>query len=250
MEFDGKVVVVTGGASGIGRATARRFASLGARVVVGDVSDPSGRETAELIRADGGEARYRHTDVTLEADVEALMADAVDAFGRLDVAFNNAGAVGAYGPTAELSLDDWRRIVDVNLSAVFLCIKAEIPRLLASGGGAIVNNASGAGLIGFAGLPAYVATKHGVVGLTKSVALEHAQTGIRVNAVCPGSVRTPMLRAFAGDDRAMEKMGAIAPMGRLGTPEEVAEAVVWLASERASFLTGVALPVDGGVMAR
>jgi NAD(P)-dependent dehydrogenase (short-subunit alcohol dehydrogenase family) len=249
MELSGKIAVVTGGAGGIGRATARLLAANGARVVVTDIKDKMGQEAVEHIRQAGGTARYRHADLRLETDVEALMADAVDTFGRLDIAVNNAGISGTYGPTAQLSFADWQRTIAVNLHAVFLCMRAEIPRLLASGGGSIVNTASAAGLIGFAGLPAYVAAKHAVVGLTKSVALEHARDGIRVNAVCPGSVRTPMLEAFAGSEEALEAMGQASPVGRIGRPEEIAEAIVWLCSEKAAFVTGVAMPVDGGVIA-
>jgi NAD(P)-dependent dehydrogenase (short-subunit alcohol dehydrogenase family) len=248
-ELAGKVAVVTGGASGIGRATAGRLAAAGARVVVADVKDDMGRETVLEIGGAGGVAEYRHADVTSEEEVEALMAAAVEAFGRLDIAVNNAGVAGHFGPVADLSLAEWRRMIDVNLTAVFLCLRAEIPRLRASGGGAIVNMSSGAGLMGFAGLAAYVASKHAVIGLTKSVALEQARHGIRVNAVCPGSVRTPMLEGFAGSEEAVERMGKMSPIGRLGTPAEIADAIVWLCSPRAAFVTGVALPVDGGVLA-
>jgi NAD(P)-dependent dehydrogenase (short-subunit alcohol dehydrogenase family) len=249
MELAGKVAVVTGGAGGIGRATAKLLAANGAAVVVADLKDEMGRETIDQITRAGGTAVYRHVDVTVEPDVEALMAHAVEAFGRLDIAVNNAGITGAYGPVARLSLPDWRRVMAVNLDAVFLCIRAEVPRLLESGGGAIVNTASAAGLMGFAQLPAYVAAKHAVIGLTKSVALEHARHGIRVNAVCPGSVRTPMLEAFAGSAAAVESMGEVSPIGRVAAPEEIAQAILWLCSARASYVTGVAVPIDGGALA-
>jgi NAD(P)-dependent dehydrogenase (short-subunit alcohol dehydrogenase family) len=248
-DLNGKAAVVTGGAGGIGRATARLLAARGANVLVADVKDDGGRETVEQIAGVGGGAQYRHTDVTVEAEVDALVQHAVDAFGRLDIAVNNAGIVGTYGPVAELSFTEWRRVIDTNLHAVFLCIRAEIPRLLAGGGGSIVNVASAAGLVGFAGLAAYVAAKHAVVGLTKSVALEHARSGIRVNAVCPGSVRTPMLEAFAGTEEALQGMGRMAPVGRLGTPDEIAEAITWLSSDAASFVTGIAMATDGGATA-
>ena len=249
MELAGKVAVVTGGAGGIGRATAKLLAANGAAVVAADLKDEMGRETIDQITQAGGTATYRHVDVTVESDVEALMAHAVEAFGRLDIAVNNAGITGAYGPVAQLSLADWRRVMAVNVDGVFLCIRAEVPRLLESGGGAIVNTASAAGLMGFAQLPAYVAAKHAVIGLTKSVALEHARHGIRVNAVCPGSVRTPMLEAFAGSAAAVESMGAVSPIGRVAAPEEIAQAILWLCSARASYVTGVAIPIDGGALA-
>jgi NAD(P)-dependent dehydrogenase (short-subunit alcohol dehydrogenase family) len=247
--FQGQVAVVTGGAGGIGRATAKLLAAGGARVLVADVKDREGRETIEQIAAAGGIAAYRRADVTVEAEVEALVAAAIDTYGRLDIGVNNAGIVGAPARVAELSVADWRRTIDVNLHGVFLCMRAEIPRLLAGGGGAIVNTSSAAGLMGFPGLAAYVASKHGVVGLTRSAALEHARDGIRINAVCPGGVRTPMLEAFAGSETAIEAMGRTAPMHRLAQPEEIAAAIVWLCSDAASFVTGTALSVDGGVMA-
>jgi NAD(P)-dependent dehydrogenase (short-subunit alcohol dehydrogenase family) len=247
--FQGKVAVVTGGAGGIGRATAELLAAAGARVLVADVKDREGRETVERIVTAGGVADYRHTDVTVEAEVEALMAAAVETYGRLDIGANNAGIAGAMARVTELSFAAWRRTMDVNLHAVFLCMRAEIPRMLAGGGGTIVNTSSAAGLMGFPGMAAYVASKHGVIGLTKTAALEHARDGIRINAVCPGGVRTPMLEAFAGNEAALEAMGRTAPMARLASPEEIAAAIVWLCSDAASFVTGSAMSVDGGVMA-
>lgn len=249
MEFTGKVAIVTGGAGGIGRATAKLLAAGGAMVVVADLKDEMGNETIEQISGAGGQAAYRHVDLTVESDVDALMAYTVDHFGRLDIAVNNAGISGTYTPVAEMTLADWRRTMAINLDAVFLCIRAEIPRMLAAGGGVIVNTASAAGLMGYPLLPAYVAAKHAVVGLTKSVALEHARRGIRVNAVCPGGVKTPMLEAFAGSPEAADSMGTTSPIGRLGRPDEIAEAIVWLCSDRASYVTGVAFPIDGGVLA-
>jgi len=247
--FQGKVAVVTGGAGGIGRATAELLAAGGARVLVADVKDREGRETVERIVAAGGVGAYRRTDVTEEAEVEALMAAAVETYGRLDIGVNNAGISGATARVTELSFAAWRRTMDVNLHAVFLCMRAEIPRLLVGGGGTIVNTSSAAGLMGFPGMAAYVASKHGVIGLTKTAALEHARDGIRINAVCPGGVRTPMLEAFAGSEAALEAMGQTAPMRRLASPEEIAAAIVWLCSDAASFVTGTAMSVDGGVMA-
>jgi NAD(P)-dependent dehydrogenase (short-subunit alcohol dehydrogenase family) len=247
--LEGKVAVVTGGAGGIGRATVELLAAAGARVFVADVKDREGRETVERIVAAGGVAAYRRTDVTVEAEVEALMAAAVETYGRLDIGVNNAGIAGAMARVTEVSFAAWRRTMDVNLHAVFLCMRAEIPRMLAGGGGTIVNTSSAAGLMGFPGMAAYVASKHGVIGLTKTAALEHARDGIRVNAVCPGGVRTPMLEAFAGSEAALEAMGQLAPMRRLASPEEIAAAIVWLCSDAASFVTGTAMSVDGGVMA-
>ncbi len=247
-DLSSKVALVTGGASGIGRATVERLAARGAAVLVADIHEG---ELADGDLLDGDRVRFRRTDVTDVDDVTAMVVDAVDAFGRLDIAVNNAGTSGTYAALADQPLDDWDRTIAVNLTAVFTCLRAEIPAMLASeGGGAIVNTSSGAGLMGFANLPAYVASKHGVIGLTKSVALEFARKGVRVNAVCPGTVRTPMLLGFSGGDvGAMEAMGAMAPIGRIGEPDEIAEAIVWLCTDEARFVTGVALPVDGGVLA-
>ena len=247
-DLSGKVALVTGGASGIGRATVERLAGRGAAVLVADLGEG---ELGDGDTLDGDRVRFRRTDVTDVDDVTAMVGDAVDAFGRLDIAVNNAGTSGTYAALADQPLDDWDRTIAVNLTAVFTCLRAEIPAMLASdGGGAIVNTSSGAGLMGFANLPAYVASKHGVIGLTKSVALEFARKGVRVNAVCPGTVRTPMLLGFSGGDvGAMESMGAMAPIGRIGEPDEIADAIVWLCTDEARFVTGVALPVDGGVLA-
>ena len=249
MEFTGKVAVVTGGSGGIGRATAKLLAANGATVVIADVKDEMGAGTVDQIVAAGGRATYRHVDLTVESEVEALMASTIEELGRLDIAVNNAGISGTYTSVAEMTLADWRRTMAINLDGVFLCLRAEIPRMLTGGGGAIVNTASVAGLMGYPLLPAYVAAKHAVVGLTKSVALEYARRGIRVNAVCPGGVKTPMLEAFAGSSKGADSMGAVSPVGRLGQPEEIAEAIVWLCSSRASYVTGTALPIDGGVLA-
>jgi NAD(P)-dependent dehydrogenase (short-subunit alcohol dehydrogenase family) len=194
----------------------------------------------------GGDADFIRADVTRPEDVEAMVDKTVERWGHLDCALNNAGTTGASAPTAEYTLDDWNRAIALNLTGVFLCLKYEIPAMLERGG-AIVNMASGAGLVGFAGLPAYVASKHGVVGLTRAAALEYAGQGIRINAICPGSTRTPMLEGFMGGDPQIERMMTRAvPLGRLGRPEEIAEAVVWLCSDAASFVVGHALAVDGG----
>jgi NAD(P)-dependent dehydrogenase (short-subunit alcohol dehydrogenase family) len=248
----GKVALVSGAASGIGRATAELLGARGASVVVADL--PAQAEAAAAvvaaIGAAGGSARFVPTDVTDPTQVQAMVDAAIDTFGGLHLAVNNAGTPGTFAPLDRQTLDDWNAVVAVNLTAVFLAVQAEVPALLAAGGGSIVNVASAAGLMGFAHLPAYVATKHAVIGLTKSVALEYARAGVRVNAVCPGSVRTPMLEGFAGgDETVLDGMGRGAPMGRLGTPSEIAEAIAWLCSDASGYVTGHSLAVDGGVLA-
>lgn len=248
-DFAGRVALVTGGASGIGRASALAFAARGATVVVADRDEAGGAETVAQLTVSGATALFVPVDVTEPSQLVDLVATTVEEFGRLDCALNNAGIPGTYAGLEDQRLEDWDRTLAVNLTSVFLSMQAEIPALLDVGGGAIVNTSSAAGLMGFANLPAYVASKHGVIGLTKSVALEFASQGIRVNAVCPGSIRTPMLEGFAGTEQALEGMGRMQPIGRLGTPEEVADAVVWLCSDGASFVTGHALAVDGGVLA-
>ncbi|MBI3249796.1 MAG: SDR family oxidoreductase [Deltaproteobacteria bacterium] len=247
----GKVAVVTGGSSGIGRATALIFAREGAKVVVADVLVDGGEETVRMIAAAGGEAVFVKTDMAKAADVEAMVQKAVSTYGRLDCAHNNAGIEGATGRTADYKEADWDRVIQINLTGVWLCMKYEIQQMLKQGGGAIVNTASDAGLLGVPQMPAYVASKHGVVGLTKTAALEYAKSGIRVNAVCPGVIKTPMVDRITGlrPGRA-ERMTAAEPVGRMGKPEEIGEAVVWLCSEAASFVTGLPMPVDGGVAAQ
>lgn len=244
---DGKVAIVTGGGSGIGRATALAFAREGAKVVVADVVVAGGEQTVRLIKAAGGEAIFVKTDVAKGAEVEALVTKTIATYGRLDCAFNNAGIEGQLTSTVEASEANWDRVIDINLKGVWLCMKHEIAQMLTQGGGAIVNTASAAGLIGIAGGSAYVASKHGVNGLTKTAALEYAKQGIRVNAVCPGVIRTPMVeRGMVSNPQMMEAMVAVEPIGRLGKPEEIAEAVVWLCSDAASFVTGLPMAVDGG----
>jgi len=247
--FDGKAVLVTGGASGLGEAAVGLLAARGARVVVADLDPDRGAAVVEAVRADGGEAVFRSTDVTREADVAAAVATALDTFGRLDAAINNAGTTGPSNLTVDYSLEDWNRVLALNLTGVFLGLKHEIPAIVAQGGGAIVNTSSGAGLVGFAGLPAYVASKHGVIGLTRAAALEYVKAGVRINAVCPGSTRTPMLEGFMGGDPALERaMANAAPIGRLARPVEIAQAMVWLLSDAASFVVGHAFAVDGGAV--
>lgn len=246
-QFDGKVVLVTGAASGIGRASVRLFAAEGARVVAADIDLDGAEATAELVRGDGGEALALPVDVADPAAVAEMVARTVEAYGRLDVAHNNAGIMGAGADVADMDDDVWRRGIDVMLSGVFYCMKHEIPHLEAAGGGAIVNTSSGAGLIGFPGQANYVAAKHGVIGLTRAVALEVIGKGIRVNAICPGTARSRMVDEWMdGSAEAEADIAALHPIGRIAEPEEIARAAVWLASPAASFVVGVALPVDGG----
>ena len=248
---DDEVALVTGAAGGIGRATAVLVAAEGARVAVVDVDRAGVDATVALIESAGGEAVPVVADVTDEDQVAAAVKAAVDAFGRLDCAHNNAGTSGRPVPFTDLTLEDWNRVVSLNLTGVFLCLKHELAVMAAAGRGAIVNTSSGAGVIGFPGLPHYVASKHGVLGLTKTAAQEYVRSGIRVNAICPGTTDTPMMQAFIGGDAAMEKMmRRTVPTGEMGRPEQVAEAVVWLCSDRASFVNGESMLVDGGTVCR
>ncbi len=249
-EWEDRIALVTGAASGIGRACAVAFARAGAaHVVVADVDDAGGFETVRAVDDAGSEGRFVHADVTRADDVTAMVGECVDEYGRLDAAVNDAGTTGPGANVADYPLEDWQRVLDLNLTGVFLCLRRELRVMAEQGSGAIVNVASGAGLVGFPGLPAYVASKHGVVGLTKAAALEYGAGGVRVNAVCPGTVRTPMLETYmAGDPAVEELMVRSNPLGRLGTPEEIAGAVVWLCSDAASFVLGHAFPVDGGAV--
>ncbi|MFC7068842.1 SDR family NAD(P)-dependent oxidoreductase [Halobaculum lipolyticum] len=246
-----EVAVVTGGGSGIGRATAMRFADHGAKVAVADVDEDAGADTAAAIREAGGEAAFFAVDVSDEDSVERLVESVTDEFGGLDIAHNNAGIEGDAAPVDEQSTENWDRVIGVNLTGMYYALKHEVPALRERGGGAVVNTASVAGLVGAADLTPYYAAKHGVVGLTRSVAVETAEDGIRVNAVCPGVIDTPMIERFTGgDDAAAEAVVAPQAMKRMGQPSEVADAVVWLCSDGASFVTGTALPVDGGYVAQ
>jgi NAD(P)-dependent dehydrogenase (short-subunit alcohol dehydrogenase family) len=251
--MSGKVALVTGGSAGIGRATAVAFARAGARVVIADVQADAGEAAAREIREAGGEALFVHADVSNPSDVRAMVGHAVEAFGGLDCAFNNAGVEGELVETAEYTEAAWQRVIDINLTGVFLCMKYELPALLARGGGSIVNNSSILGLVGFANAPAYTAAKHGVLGITKVTAQEYATRGIRVNAVCPGFIETPMVMersVRAGAERAVyERIAALHPMNRLGTSDEIADAVLWLCAG-ASFVTGESIVIDGGYLTR
>jgi NAD(P)-dependent dehydrogenase (short-subunit alcohol dehydrogenase family) len=246
-----KVVLVTGGGSGIGRATAHAFARAGARVAVADIIAGTGEETVRQITTSGGEAVFIQADVADAAQVKHVVQQVVETYARLDYACNNAGVEGCDAGLTDHPEEEWDRVLAINLKGVWLCMKHEIPAMLKHGGGAIVNTASVAGLVGSAGTVAYTASKYGVVGMTKVAALEFAQQGIRVNAVCPGLIRTPMLEQFLVRDPALEPaLTALEPMGRIGAPEEVARAIIWLCSDAASFITGVSLPVDGGWIAK
>jgi NAD(P)-dependent dehydrogenase (short-subunit alcohol dehydrogenase family) len=250
-ELTGKVAIVTGASAGIGRATASALATAGAKVVVADVDMARGEQVASDINDKGGTAVFIRTDVTDDHSVAALVAETVERFGGLDVAFNNAGIEGTPAPTAECTPENWQRTIAVNLTGVWSCMRHEIPRMLERGGGSTVNMSSVAGLVGFATIPAYTASKHGVAGLTKTAALEYAEQGIGVNAVCPGVIDTEMIDRFTGGQPEAEAaMLATEPVGRLGHPEEIADAVVWLCSDRSSFVTGQAIAVDGGFTAR
>ncbi len=249
--FAGRIALVTGASTGIGRATALAFAREGAKVVAADVAEEAGEATVREIRERSGEGLFVRADVSRADEVEALVARVVDTHGRLDCAFNNAGIEGAAATTTNLRQEDWDRVIAVNLTGVWLCMKHEIGAMRTRGSGAIVNTSSVAGQVGFRGGAGYVASKHGVVGLTKTAALEYARDGIRVNAVCPGAIETPMMeRLTGGEPRRAERMAASEPVGRMGTPEEIAESVLWLCSDAASFVTGHAMAVDGGILAQ
>ena len=248
--LEGKVGLVTGGTSGIGRDAAVHFAKSGVKVVVSGRRAKEGEETVELIRAAGGDGMFVKADVSKAAEVESLIQKVVEKFGRLDVAFNNAGVEGVWVPIIRQSEEDFDQTVNINLKGVWLCLKYEIKQMIRQGsGGAIVNMSSITGLVGSAGAAAYSASKHGVIGLTKSAALETARSGIRVNAVCPGAIETAMSDRLFGAPQVHKYVLSCHPVGRFGKPSEVAEAVVWMCSDRASFMTGQSLVLDGGFLA-
>lgn len=250
-KLKGKVVFITGASTGIGRATAMQFAKSQASVVIADINMDAGPQTANLIKEQGGIAEFMKCDVSKESEVKAAIEKTVKIFGGIDYAFNNAGIEGEQGLTAGGTSDNWNKVLQTNLSGVYFCMKYEIPEMLKRGSGSIVNCASIAGLIGFPGISAYTAAKHGVVGLTKAAALEYAKQKIRVNAVCPGVIQTPMIDRFVhGEAQALQQLSAGEPVGRLGQPEEISEAVLWLCSEASSFVTGHSLAVDGGWVAQ
>jgi len=242
--FPGKVAFVTGAASGIGRATAVAFAVEGARVAIVDRTEDALRQTADAIKDAGGEVLLIACDVASPERVEAAVARTVETFGRLDIAFNNAGVENKATPLAEIELGEWDRILGINLRGTFVCMKHELAQMLKQGGGVIVNTSSGAGIRGVAGGSAYAASKHAIIGMTKSAALDYAKSNIRVNAVLPGNIETPMMDRFTGGD--IQKAIDLEPVGRLGRPEEIAEAVLWMSSDLGSFVTGASISVDGG----
>jgi NAD(P)-dependent dehydrogenase (short-subunit alcohol dehydrogenase family) len=247
-DLNGKVALVTGGASGIGEATALLYAAQGAKVVVSDRDEPAGSKVVGRIRENGGEALFVKTDVSQPADCEQLVRQTIEAFGRLDISFNNAGIAGESNPIADMSIEGWNKIIAVNLSSVFYCLKYQLQQMAKQGSGAIVNNSSILGSVGFLNSAGYVAAKHGVIGLTKNAALEYSAQGIRVNAVGPAFINTPLLANL--DEKVREMLVQSHPIGRLGESEEVAELVVWLSSDKASFVTGSYYAVDGGYLAR
>ncbi len=249
--LEGKVALVTGGSSGIGRASALAFAGKGAKVVVADVQVKGGEETVRMIKDTGREAIFVKADVSKASDVETLINTAVRKYSRLDCAHNNAGIEGVSASTTDCTEENWDRVIGINLKGVWLCMKYEIPQMLKQGGGAIVNTSSVAGLVGFRYIPAYCASKGGIISLTRAAALEYADRGIRINAVCPGVIRTPMVERLTGGKKEFEEQYIkIEPVGRLGTSEEVAEAVVWLCSDAASFVVGHPMVVDGGLISQ
>ena len=247
--FEGKVAIVTGGGSGIGQAAAILYATQGASVVVSDLNEKGGEATVKSITDKGGAAIFVKADVSKPADCENLVAETLKKYGKLDVAFNNAGIGGEANLVADMSIEGWNKIIAVNLSSVFYCMKYEIAAILKNGKGAIVNMSSILGSVGFANSAGYVAAKHGVIGVTQNAAVEYSAKGIRVNAVGPGFINTPLLTNAGIDDNMKKGLAAMHPIGRLGEPNEVAELMVWLSSDKASFVTGSYYPVDGGYLA-
>ena len=245
--FAGKVAFVTGAGSGIGRATAIAFAAEGAEVVLADIDTVGNEQTARLVAEHGGRVLAVKCDVTSSSDIQAVIGQTVQEFGRLDVAFNNAGIEQPPAPLVDIDEDEWSRLLDIDLRSAFLCMKYEIPAMLEHGGGSIVNTSSGAGVVGIRGQAAYVAAKHGLIGLTKSAALDYAAQGVRVNAICPGIIETPMMDRFSGGTpEGRDRVIGQEPVGRMGRPEEIASAVLWLSSDLGAFATGHAMVIDGG----
>lgn len=244
--FQDKVALVTGGSSGLGEATAKKLAALGASVVVSDIDDDGGARVVREIEADGGRAAYVHADVTQEADADALVAFAVETFGGLHAAFNNAGTAQEFTKTHEMSAERFDSVFALNARGTFLTMRAELRHFIANGGGTIVNTASGAGLKSVLGMPAYVGSKHAVVGLTRNAAIEYVGDGVRVNAIAPGTIATPMITTMAQDQQ--DLYASVIPMGRLGRPEEVADLVAFLLGDESTFITGDVVEIDGGYM--
>lgn len=250
-DFDKSVAFVTGASTGIGRATALAFGKSNAQVVIADVNEDAGLQIVEMIKASGGKSKFIKCDVSHDDEIQRAIQETIKIFGSLDFAFNNAGIEGEQALTSECSLKNWSRVIDINLKGVWLCMKYQIPQMLKQGHGSIVNCSSIAGLIGFAGIPAYTASKHGVIGLTKTAALEYAKQNIRVNAICPGVIQTPMVeRLVHGEAQTRKQLVEGEPIGRVGEPDEVAAAVLWLCSDSSSFVTGHSLMVDGGWVAQ
>lgn len=251
LNLKNKVVIITGAASGIGAASALAFAREGASVVVADLQIARGEELVSRIQAEDGKAIFVKCDVSLESDVKNMVAKTIETFGHLSCAFNNAGIEGESADTTMCTNDNWEKTINVNLRGVWLCMKYQIPEMLKNGGGSIVNCSSIAGMVGFVGIPAYCASKHGVIGLTQAAALEFAGQNIRVNAICPGVIQTPMVERFThGEAQAIKELSAGEPVGRMGKPEEIAQVALWLCSDASSFVTGHPLVADGGWVAR
>lgn len=248
--LSGKVAIVTGGGSGIGRATATLYAANGAKVVISDMDEKGGAETVKMIQDVGGDAHFIKTDVGKPAECEAMVKQTVEKYGRLDIACNNAGISGESNPVADVTVAGWDKVISINLSSVFYCMKYQIPAMLKDGGGSIVNMASILGKVGFMNSSGYVAAKHGVVGLTETAALEYSAKGVRVNAIGPGFIDTPLLEKAGMGKEEKDMLVKLHPIGRLGKPEEIAELVLWLSSDKASFVTGAYYNVDGGYLAQ
>ena len=249
-ELDGKVALVTGAGSGIGESIALLYSKYGAKVVVSDVNDEEGQATVDRIREANGEALYVHADVSNPEDCKQQVDQTIATYGHLDIACNNAGIGGESNPVAQMSDDGWNETIAINLSGVFFCMRPEIEAMLQNGGGSIVNMASVLGQVGFASAAAYVSAKHGVVGLTRTAALEYSKAGIRVNAVGPAFIETPMIEDVTADPNVSQALTAAHPIGRLGKPEEIAELVIWLSSDKSSFVTGSYYAADGGYLAQ